>query len=86
MIAFLVGVSIVILGKHALNLKVMVGDIKILLMKMMELILNIIPMTIFLSIFKTVMTTSLAEFAGVWKIAAAFVVGQLPQNVQDLKR
>lgn len=33
--------------------------------------MNIIPMTIFLSIFKTVMTTSLAEFAGVWKIVAA---------------
>ena len=71
LIAFLVGVCIVILGKRALNLKVLVDDIKTLLLKMMELVLKIIPLTIFLSIFKTVMTTSLAEFAGVWKIALA---------------
>lgn len=71
LIAFLVGVCIVILGKRALNLKTLVNDTKVLLLKMMELVLKIIPWTIFLSIFKTVMTTSLAEFAGVWKIAAA---------------
>ena len=39
-------------------------------MKKKFFILKIIPLTIFLSIFKTVMTTSFAEFAGVWKIVA----------------
>jgi len=71
MIAFLVGVCIIILDKRAANLKVLVGDTKTLLMKMMELVLKIIPLTIFLSIFKTVMTTSFDEFVGVWKIVAA---------------
>ena len=71
LIAFMVGVCVIILDKRTANLKVLIGDTKTLLMKMMELILKIIPLTIFLSIFKTVMTTSFAEFAGVWKIVAA---------------
>lgn len=69
MIAFLVGVCIVILDKRAANLKPLINDLKTLLMKMMELVLKIIPLTIFLSIFRTIVTTSFAEFAGVWKIA-----------------
>ena len=71
MIAFLVGVCIIILDKRAANLKALIDDTKTLLMKMMEIVLKIIPLTIFLSIFKTVMTTSFDEFAGVWKIVAA---------------
>lgn len=38
---------------------------------MMELVLKVIPLTIFLSIFKTVMTTSFTEFVNVWKLVAA---------------
>ena len=69
-IAFLVGVSIVILDKRVATAKTIVSDAKTLLLKIMELVLKIIPLTIFLSIFKTIMTTSFAEFAGVWKIVA----------------
>ena len=71
LIAFLVGVCIVILDKRVANLKAMVNEAKILLMKMMELVLKIIPLTIFLSIFKTVMTTSFSEIANVWRLVAA---------------
>ena len=71
LIAFLVGICVIILDKRIANLKVLINDTKTLLMKMMELILKIIPLTIFLSIFKTVMTTSFSEFATVWRIVAA---------------
>ena len=71
LIAFLIGVGIVIFDKRVANLKELVNESKILLLGIMELVLKVIPLTIFLSIFKTVMTTSFAEFANVWKLVAA---------------
>lgn len=70
-IAFMTGVCIIILGKSSMNLQFFVNDIKALLFKMTELILKIIPLTIFLSIFKTGMTASLSALADVWKIVVA---------------
>ena len=71
MIAFLFGVGIVILDKRTANMKNLVNESKILLLRIMELVLKVIPLTIFLSIFKTVMTTSFTEFVNVWKLVAA---------------
>ena len=71
MIAFLTSVCIIILGNKVENLKVAINEVKLLLFKMMELILKVIPLTIFLSIFKAVMTTSMAKLLVVWKIVAA---------------
>ena len=71
LIAFMVGVGIVILDKRVANVKELVNESKILLLRIMELVLKVIPLTIFLSIFKTLMTTSVDEFANVWKLVAA---------------
>lgn len=68
MIAFLTSVCIVILGQHADTLKTGINGLKGLFFKMTEIVLKIIPLTIFLSIFKAVMTTSLANLLSVWKI------------------
>ena len=70
MIAFLTSVCIVILGQHAEALKTWLRGLKGLFFKMTEIVLKIIPLTIFLSIFKAVMTTSLANLLSVWKIVA----------------
>ena len=61
MIALLTGICVVILSQHVTNLKTQTVELKNLFFKMSELILKIIPLIIFLSIFKTVMTTSFAE-------------------------
>ena len=71
MIALLTGVCIVIISQRVPNLKTNINELKEVLFKMMELILKIIPLTIFLSIFKTVMNTSLSELLVVWRIVAA---------------
>lgn len=69
-IAFLTSGCIVMLGQHAESLKTIINGLKALLFKMTEVVLKIIPLTIFLCIFKTVMTTSPASLLSVWKIVA----------------
>lgn len=70
MLAFLTSVCIIILGQRAADLKPLINATKELFFKMTELILKLIPLTIFLSIFKTVMKTSVGELFVVWKIVA----------------
>ena len=70
MLAFLTGVCVIILGQRAANLKTQINDLKELFFKMTELVLKVIPLTIFLSIFKAVMTTEPTNLLGVWKIVA----------------
>ncbi len=70
MIAFLASICIVILDQRVAGLKASVNEIKELLFKMMELILKVVPLTIFLSIFKTLMTTSSENLFSVWKLVA----------------
>ena len=74
MIAFLTSICIVILGQHAAVLKTGIDGLKGLFFKMTEVVLKIIPLTIFLSIFKSVMTTSPSNLLSVWKIVAASYV------------
>lgn len=70
MIALFTGVCIVILGQRAADLKPLVNATKELFFKMTELILKLLPPIIFLSIFKTIMKTSIGELFVVWKIVA----------------
>ena len=70
MIAFLTSVCIIILNQRVAGLKSFIGETKELLFKMMEMILKIVPLTIFLSIFKTVMTTPINEIFSIWKLVA----------------
>ncbi len=70
MTAFLTSICIVILDQRIAGLKSSINEIKELLFKMMELILKTVPLTIFLSIFKTVLTTSSENLFSVWKLVA----------------
>lgn len=69
-IAFMISICINILGQRAIKCKELVIEARDIFFKMMEIVLKIIPLTIFLSIFKTVMTTSLSNLLNVWKIVA----------------
>lgn len=71
MIAIFTGVCVVILGQRIANLKTQIIELRNLFFKMSELILKIITLTIFLSIFKTVMTTSFNDLLIVWRVVAA---------------
>ena len=71
MTALFTGVCVVILNQRVTGLKSSINEIKELLFKMSELILKIISLTVFLSIFKTVMTTSFDELFIVWRAVAA---------------
>lgn len=70
-IAIFTGVCVVILGQRIANLKTQIIELRNLFFKMSELILKIITLTIFLSIFKTVMTTSFNDLLIVWRVVAA---------------
>lgn len=71
MIAIFTGVCVVILGQRIANLKTQIIELRNLFFKMSELILKIITLTIFLSIFKTVMTTSFNDLLIVWRVVAS---------------
>ncbi len=74
MIATFTGVCVVILNQRVADLKPQINAVRDLLFKMTELILKTIPLTIFLCIFKAVMTTSFAELLVVWRgVAASYI-------------
>lgn len=70
LIAVSVGACVVILDKRALNLKTSINEIKNVLFKITEWTLKIVPIVIFLSVFKTIATTSFDSIYIVWKVVA----------------
>lgn len=78
-LAFLVGICIITIGNHIPNLKILVIELNNLVFEVTEVVLKVIPVTIFLCIFKTMSESDLSEFFVVWKIilaniAAYFVI------------
>ena len=71
MIALFTGACVVILSQRIPNLKAQINELKEFFFKMSELTLKLIPLTIFLSIFKLIMTTSISELFVVWRAVAA---------------
>ena len=69
-IAFAVGICVVILDKRVANTKIIIAEIKVLLFKITDLTMKVIPFLIFLTIFKTIMTISLDSLSVAWKIIA----------------
>ncbi len=70
-IAFLVSSCIVIFGDRTANLKEFINEARGVVFKMMDVVLKTLPLTIFLIVFKTVLTTEASEILSIWKIVAA---------------
>ena len=73
-LAFVTGICVIIIGNRAANLKNMLIDINMLVFKITELVLKVIPLVVFLCIFKTLSTSNFSDFFVVWKLIAAGLV------------
>ena len=70
-IALLAGACILLLDDRVPGLKSLVGELNLLISRMMEVISVIIPVVIFLSIFQTILKYSPKEILSVWRFAVA---------------
>ena len=76
-IALLVGACILLLDARVPGLKSFVGELNLLIAKMMEVVSAVIPFVIFLSIFQSFLKYSLKEILSVWRFVAAAYLCQL---------
>ena len=72
--AFLVGIGITIAGNRSANLKNWIIDFNTVIFKITELIFKVIPLTIFLCIFKTLSVNNFSEIFFVWKLVSAGLI------------
>lgn len=70
-IAILTGISILTLTNVIPNLKVIVGELNKLILKMMDLVSKVIYAAIFLNVFKSIADNSMETILSVWRIVAA---------------
>lgn len=74
-LAFLVGICITNLGKRISHVKILANEINILVFKVLQTIFKIIPLTIFLCVFKALEGSKMSDFLKVWQLLATeFVV------------
>ena len=59
------------LGSRIPSVKIFVAELNILVFKILETVFKVIPLVIFLCVFKTLATNTLADFLKVWKLVAA---------------
>ena len=71
MIALLVSACIVFLGDRVKNLKSVIIELNSVIFRMMAVVLKLLPFTIFLIVFKTILTTTITDILSIWKIIAA---------------
>lgn len=77
-IAILTGISILTLTNVIPNLKVIVGELNKLVVKMMDIVSKVIYAAIFLNVFKSIAGNSMETILAVWRIVAsnyAFCIG-----------
>jgi Na+/H+-dicarboxylate symporter len=70
-LAFLIGAAVVSLSERVINLKKFINESKFTVFKIMDMVLKIIPATIFLCIFQTIMTSDFTEIENAWKVVLA---------------
>ena len=70
-LALLTGVCVTILGDRVSDLKNFIVESKQIVFKMVAIVLKLIPAVIFLSMVKTLLVYSFAEFVSLWKIVLA---------------
>ncbi len=85
-LAFLIGAAVVSLSERVINLKKFINESKFMVSKIMDMVLKIIPATIFLCIFQTIMTGDFAEIGNTWKIIAAIYLEFILMSVIMLAR
>ena len=67
-IAFVAGVAILLLGDKANKVKNAIPELNVLVMQMMKIVAEIIPYTVFLSLFKTFAISSISSMLSFWRI------------------
>ena len=90
--AFLVGICITNLGGRIPNVKIFINELNALVFKILQTVFKVIPLIIFLCVFKTLATNSPADFLR--KIFSAFIVAfttgsssvALPQSLEVSKK
>lgn len=74
LLAFVIGVCITISGDRIHDFKDWILDFQKIVIEMVSIVFKIIPVIIFLCIFKVVLQDSISELFGVWKIVVATYV------------
>ena len=72
--AFLVGICITTIGNRVSNLKTFFTELNLLSFKIVECVFEVIPIVIFLCIFKTLLTNTLSDFLKVWQLIVAELI------------
>jgi Na+/H+-dicarboxylate symporter len=70
-LAALTGAGVVILGEGVPRIRELIAEANQLTFRIMELVSKIIPLAVFLSIYKSIASNSFNSFRGSWKIIAA---------------
>ena len=70
-IALLISACVVFLGDRVKNLKYVIIELNSVILRMMELVLKLLPIAIFLIVFKTVLSTTVENIVSIWKIIVA---------------
>lgn len=71
LIALLTSACVVFLGERVKNLKSVIIEINSVVFRMMELVLKLLPLAIFLIVFRTILTTTTSDILTIWRIIAA---------------
>lgn len=87
-LAVLMGICITILGDKVRGFKSLIIDLKEIIFEMVMIVFKIIPVIIFLCLFKTILESSISEILIVWKFIAAeyvlFIFLSLAMMVRNL--
>ena len=77
-IAVAVGVAILMLDEKIPRLRDLVNEVNQLIFKIMELVSKVIPLTVFLSVYKAVSENSTENILSVWKLILANYASMVP--------
>lgn len=86
LVAIMMGISVILLGNQIEYLHRIINECKMIVFKLMELILKVIPPVIFLSIFNALITSTLESVSGAWKIVAVQYIAFILMAVIMLAR
>lgn len=70
-LAAITGAGVMILGDRAPRIRELIAEANQLMFRIMEIVSKIIPLAVFLSIYKAVAANSFDSFISVWKVIAA---------------
>ena len=70
-LAALAGIAVIVLGDRVPRLRELIGEANVFLAEIMQIVSKIIPVAVFLSVYKAIAANSFESFLGVWKVIAA---------------